>query len=120
MKRTKPTPEMQRLYAEIMILGMLVNENTEYCVFVSYSGHIYGVDIKICESKEQYNTEIAQTSFYTGLKEAGFYDEIQTKESRNIIWLTEKRNLLLNILETGNIPYGMMDEVIEQHVGYFF
>jgi hypothetical protein len=79
----------EKLVAEIMYLSVLVNANTDLCVFVRYYGHVDGIDLDISESKENCKARVFDDYTY-GLK-------------------TEKlesfRNHLTQILDEHNVPY---------------
>ena len=46
-----------KLLGEVMSLAYLVNQNTDYCIFVSYSGHVNLLEVSIFPSKEEYQSE---------------------------------------------------------------
>jgi hypothetical protein len=43
------------LILEIIGLSILINENTELCVFADYSGHVNKLDISVHPNKESYD-----------------------------------------------------------------
>lgn len=55
-----------KLLGEIMSLAYLVNANTEYCVFVRYSGHIESLSVDICQGK-------SEDDFYIKIHDFDFY-----------------------------------------------
>ena len=46
-----------KLLMEIIGLAILVNENTELCVFVDFSGHVKSIDVRIFPSKSEEHTQ---------------------------------------------------------------
>jgi len=46
-----------KLVMEIIGLAILVNENTDLCVFVDFSGHIKSIDVRIFPSKSEEYTQ---------------------------------------------------------------
>ena len=52
------------LIAEAMFLAYMINKETDWCVFLDYSGHVDSISIEIARSKEDYLTRIAGTEFY--------------------------------------------------------
>ena len=99
----------QKLILEIMFLAYAVHEQTEYCVFINFSGHVDSLEIQICPSKDEYQTKIASTHFYT-----------KKYHNEDNGWLKSKRDHLLQILKDGEIDVSGMDQEIEQIVHSFF
>lgn len=77
-----------RKLQELIGLAMRVNVETNYCVFVRFSGHVNVIDIDVRESKEHYQNDVVSGSFYT---------DRSNSENR----YRNMRNALLEILETG-------------------
>ena len=48
-----------QLITEVITKSVILNDKTDTCVFIDYSGHIDRLKIRITESKENYNNEIA-------------------------------------------------------------
>lgn len=68
------------LVIRAMALAHLVNQYTDYCVFVNYSGHVQSVEIRITESKKLYSHSVLATEFYSAYKQHSGPDaEIQAK-----------------------------------------
>lgn len=42
-----------------------IEKETNYCVFISYSGHVKRIEIEIAESIEHFNKDIERIGFYT-------------------------------------------------------
>lgn len=111
------TPEQQeereRLIMEIMCLAFRFHQESGYCVFIDFSGHVDQLSISIRESQSNYQTNVADSSFYT----VPFrHEESQDPNS----WLKYKRNVLLVILEQGEIDTSMCEEVVTQIINYEF
>lgn len=66
--------ETTMLIGEIMVLAHLVNENTDYCVFVDYAGHVGKLSLRLCESKSNYTVELAIGEMYTNEEFVGAVD----------------------------------------------
>lgn len=60
--------ETTRLILKIMHLAYLVHEETSYCVFFSFSGHINSFDMSIRHSQERWQEHVLETEFYTNYK----------------------------------------------------
>jgi putative sterol carrier protein len=68
------------LVIRAMALAHMVNQYTEYCVFVNYSGHVQSMEIRISQSKQLYSLTVLETEFYTAYKQHSGPDaEIQAK-----------------------------------------
>lgn len=110
--------EKEKLIFEIMYLGYLVNKRTDFCVFVSYSGHVDSVSVRIASSKLDYNNEIASTEFYDEDNQDGFIGD------NNFIgdnkWIKSKKNHLENILKDNDIDFSQMEEVRKYTTTYYF
>ena len=122
-KKIFETEEMKeeriRLIMQIFALGYLVQEHTDYCVFMNFSGHVDSFEIDIRESKERYNNEVCRASFKT--KFDSYFDyKNENSEGNRLAWLKAKRDVLKEILETGDIPYSEMEEYIEKEYKYNF
>lgn len=68
---------------ELIALSILINENTEYCSFVEFAGHVEKVDIRVYKSKEQC-IEQSDRLYKASLH----YDPVKTE------WKSEKRILV--------------------------
>ena len=100
--------EQDKLIIEIMQLGYLVQRYTDYCVFVTFSGHVDQLEINIRKSKENWQTEVLKTEFYTEYEKLARYDK------NPLAFLEAKRNILAQIIKENNIPYEECD--VEQYV----
>ncbi len=102
--------ELDLLVLEIMALAYAVDRLTDYAVFVDYSGHIEQLSVKIVESKDSWQTEIASTKFYINGKCKTNYEG----------WLNAKRDHLMHIVETHEVDIDAMKAVVTQTVEYAF
>lgn len=57
------------LLTEAFYLSAWINMNTSMCVFLDMSGHIDHIQIRIRESKQNYQKELAETEFTYGTEE---------------------------------------------------
>ena len=107
--------EFHQLSCEIFALALLVNEETEYCVFVDYSGHVDTMGIRFAESKDNYNKGVFETDIRTGYKK-------RYKENKNdeLAYLKSQRDILRQVLDRGEIPYESLTEHVEQNITYSF
>jgi len=102
--------EAQELVIEIMVLGFLVNQNTDFCTFVDFSGHVNHLRIDIRKSKSLYTEELCDTQFYI--------DKLDEYEKQDDLkWLKVKRDHLKSILDTNDIPY---EELTVKHTNYVY
>lgn len=94
-----------KLILEIFTLAYLVQSQTQFCVFIEYSGHVDSFYIDIRESKENWNQRVCATEF-----ETMFQNRFQSgnKERNEEEWLKCKRDILKSILENHEIPYSEM------------
>ncbi|MDP4158215.1 MAG: hypothetical protein Q8911_00425 [Bacillota bacterium] len=53
-----------KLLSEVMALAYLVNENTEYCAFLSFMGHVNLLKVQIAKSDTDYNEIICTIETY--------------------------------------------------------
>jgi len=105
----KWTPEEEKrwysLYTECALLAALINNKTTYCVFFSYSGHVFNVSMSIRASKENYSKDIADSEFCTwppGLRQKW----LQCADSDH---LTKTRDRMKVILEVGEVDTSKLD-----------
>lgn len=49
---------------KMLHLAYLVQAETDYCVFIRYSGHVNNLEIEIAESKERWQNKVLQTDVY--------------------------------------------------------
>lgn len=106
--------EYHRLYLEIAYLCMLVNPHTEYCVFFDYSGHVWNVTIRIKRSKKAYNEDVADAEFKV------VNDPTKQYGWQGNDWLRKKRDILLEILTTNEVPIDQLDREVIQTYAYSF
>ena len=50
-------------------LAVRVNNETDYCVFLYFSGHVDSIGIHVTSSKKDFNNKISGHEFYTVLGE---------------------------------------------------
>jgi hypothetical protein len=99
--------EKQKLISEIMQLAMAINFQTDYCVFVDFSGHVDELSIRIVESKENYKERVCASSTYLNREYT-----MQRLEDMKI--------KLIEILETKEIDTSIMNYRIEEIRHYIF
>jgi hypothetical protein len=99
--------EKQKLVAEILQLAMAVNFQTDYCVFVDFSGHVSELTIRIVESKENYKERVCTSRTYL--------DRDYTMQR-----LEAMKTKLIEILETKQIDTSIMNYQIEEIRHYIF
>ena len=93
--------EKEKLVQEITYIAMLVDAHTDRCVFTRYWGHVNGLDIDICESKNDYNNKICSSNI--SLNSDCALEELQ-----------EAKTTLLGFLENGKVDItGLAYEVEE-------
>jgi hypothetical protein len=97
--------EKQKLTSEIMTLAYMVNETTEYCTFLRFSGHVNNVEITIAKSRKDYLDKIVTSDF---------------KPNGNIERLQSAKETLLKILKEKNIDVSGFDYEIEEIRHYKF
>ena len=90
---------------EIMNLAYIVDQETEYCVFINFSGHVQGLEVEIRESKSNWSTKVAEMDFYAFWNEK--YKDIPYDD------LKAKKLVLESILENHDIPYDMCVRIAE-------
>ena len=107
--------EKNKLLAEIIAFGILINQHTDYCVFVRYSGHVDSINVELCESKRKFNTKIFEDEISTAFSK---YYQKDKEDVLNII--KTYRDVMKQILEDGEIPYDNVVEHVEQVTTYSF
>lgn len=105
--------ESLKLKCEMFVLALLINEETDYCVFVSYSGHVDSIDFTLAESKQMYNSKIFETERRTNFRKR--YEENKEDE---LAYLKAQRDVLKQILENNELPYEELERHIEEVVTY--
>lgn len=81
-------------FCELVYLAKLVEDNTDYCVFINYSGHVDRLEIEICESKLEYQKRVTEAAIKTNYR----FDKKQ---------FGEIKKMLTGILDYGEIDYDM-------------
>lgn len=64
---------------ELIMLATLINEQTEYCTFVDFSGHVNKFYFSLREGKEEYETKLFDSNFYLKELTEERYQEIKSK-----------------------------------------
>lgn len=104
--------ERDALALEIISLAYAVDRMTRYAVFIDYSGHVERLSIKIVESKDRWESEVASTDFYARRR--------WRKEDGDIPYLEAKRDHLRHILDFNDVNLNAMEERVERVVSYAF
>lgn len=99
---------------EIMNLAFLVDQETPYCVFIDWSGHVENLEISIRESKDRYTVKVAEMEFYT------WWSKRNKNKGVGYDALKAKKEVLESILEHHEIPYDMCEEIVEQSIRHSF
>lgn len=82
--------------AELISLSMKVQEETTYCVFIHFSGHVDKIKIDVCKSKNDYLDIVITGEFYTHER----YDEGHFDKR-----YLEVKSVLVSILENGEVDF---------------
>jgi len=99
-----------KVVSELMYLAVMVNLHTDYCVFLDYSGHVYGLTVRITPTKEDFNTVLAE-------------DDFQLKpfvSGDGIAWLERKRDILVQLLEGTEVQDLGLEAIHEVITKYAF
>jgi hypothetical protein len=96
---------------ELIGLAMKVQETTEYCVFIHFSGHVESIEIKITPSKKDYLTNLIETEFYTSPSKHRSQEYFGKKYQR-------VKGFLVDILKKGKIDYEHDSVWKEERVEY--
>lgn len=103
--------EYYRLIAQTAWLSAVVNQETDFCVFWEFSGHVNLVRISIRESKKRYEKELILTEFQTYFEKHYEYDKSSDWKLND---LRKKKAFLEYILNFHEIPYEKAtSEIIE-------
>lgn len=103
-----------KLSCEIFVLALLINERTDYCVFINYAGHVDSIGIRMSESKKNYNEEIFETEIKTN-----FLKRRDENSDDLLNFLKSQRDVMKRILEENDLPYDELEEYIEQKISYY-
>jgi len=83
-----------------MRLAYLVNQNTDYCVFINFSGHVNRLSITIAESKKLYDHDVLTSEFST------CYKSWRDKNALPLVAeLRARAEVLERILTEGKVPF---------------
>lgn len=104
--------EEHKLIIEIMALAYLIQVETPHAVFIDYHGHVDSLQIKIVESAERYQTELAETEFNL--------DRYNKYKGDALQHLKYKRNILLAVIDTQEVDTSAMVEVVEKIYSHHF
>jgi len=107
--------ERIKLILEIFTLGYLIQDQTDYCVFMDFSGHVDSFSIDIRKSKKNYQIKVCETELQDRFLELYYKDK-----NDHLNYLKSRRDVLKSILENHEIPYEEMTEHIEQIRSYSF
>ena len=99
--------EKIKLMQEVIFLAMQVQEQTDYCVFINFSGHVNCIEIEICKSKKDYEKNVAKSY-------------IRLNDEWSIERLKEVKATLLEILESKEVDTTEMDYEVEEIRHYQF
>ena len=99
--------EWYLLFAEIALLAAKVNNETDFCVFFDYSGHVNHIRIKICKSKERYNDELVASEFGVLIPEEkeGEGYQFHSYKYTDLQDMKKKKAFMVYLLENHDIPY---------------
>jgi len=89
-----------KLVMEIISLAVLINENTELCTFVDFSGHVGKISVRVFRSKSEEHTQ-GDHKIYSA-------DSYYTKES----WM-EEGECLAKLQEIKEVLSGYLFNVSE-------
>jgi radical SAM superfamily enzyme len=106
-------PQKQKLVMQIMSLAYAVHENTSYCVFICFSGHVDDLEIDIRESKERWQNKVCKAERYTAYKHYRNKGEMYAD-------LKSIRDVLKEILQTNDIPYTSMERQVTTVYNNYF
>lgn len=84
--------------SEVCYLCILVNNQTDYCIFLNLSGHVNQISYRICESKTNYQRYIVDEEFYFD------YDSPAKMNMK----LDKLISLLADMLRTNRIDYDQL------------
>lgn len=93
------TAQERDVAMKMLHLAYLVQAETDYCVFIRYSGHVNNLEIEIAESKERWQNKILQ---------ADVYDAYSVLVKDRPSWLASmeaKVSVLERIIRENEIPY---------------
>jgi hypothetical protein len=97
-----------KLLTDINMLTMAINYKTDYCVFTRFSGHVDHFEIDIRKSKKLYNSDVCAC-------------EIDLRNGEYTIKrLNEAKEMLKEILESGEVDLSNMDYEVEEIRHYKF
>lgn len=105
--------KQSKLIAEIFLLAMRVQSETNYCVFIDYSGHVETMKIRIRRSKKKYHDTVAECEFNTVVKE-------YSSEENTIKRMECVKETLLEILENKEVDVSNLDYEVEEIRHYYF
>jgi len=69
MIKPEQEAEFYRLIGMISKMAVKVNNETPYCVFLTFSGHVDDIVIRVARSKGDFRHKIAAREFYTVIGE---------------------------------------------------
>lgn len=103
--------EYYKLLSQVLLLSVIVNNETDFCVFFDYYGHTGSVIIRIAESKANYTKELILSEF------EGYWSK-HFEHEKHVSWkikdLQKKKEFMKYILDFCEIPYEQAtSEIIE-------
>jgi len=84
-----------KLVMEIISLAVLINENTELCTFVDFSGHVKTIGVRVYPSNSEEHTKNI-SKLYSG--DAHYNDESWMKEGKSLTQLQAMKEVLKGYL----------------------
>lgn len=105
--------ERDKLILKIMHLAYLVHVETDYCVFIDFSGHVDSLQISIRESVAAWEVDVLETEFDTA-----FQDTCESGEHH--VYLKAKIQILEQILAGQEIAYENLDYEEMYSKKYYF
>ena len=84
-----------KLVMEIISLAVLINENTELCTFVDFSGHVRTISVRVFPSNSDEHVKNINRIYS---KDAHYEDESWMKEGESLTQLQEIKEVLKGYL----------------------
>lgn len=75
----------EEIILKLMQLALKIESETDKCVFINYSGHVDSIEVRIAESKKNYNNWLYDSRIY--------FDECNFLEKFNKLCESLKRYL---------------------------
>lgn len=97
---------MEKEMAKIFLLAMKLQDETDYGVFINFSGHVNSFEIHLTKSKEEFNEKIAECEVYT-----------HREPLKRLIEVKEK---LTSFAKAKEIDVSELDYYVEEIRHYYF